>query len=81
MKPLEEMTEPELREVIGGACEALKNALPPNTGFVFQAATFGGRIAQYGSNVERSDAEEWMLETLLRWKRRDYAPRVEFNDD
>ena len=76
MKPLEDMTEPELRAIMHEACERLKFTFPKGTGFIVLASTFGGGIAQYASNVERGDAEKWMLETIVRWQRGDYIPRV-----
>ncbi len=75
MKPLEDMTEPELNEIMRQACERLKFTFPKGTGFIVLAATFDGGIAQYASNVDRRDAEKWMLETVARWQAGDYVPR------
>lgn len=74
-KSLEDMTEPELRAQMQSLCLAIQATLPEGTGFIVLAASWDGRIAQYASNTERESAEEWMLETLLRWKRNDHTPR------
>ena len=75
MKPLEEMTEPELQAVMHHACERLKFTFPKGTGFLVLATTFGGKIAQYASNVQREDAIRWMKETIARWEAGDHIPR------
>lgn len=77
---LEDMTEPQLRDTMQSVGAAVKNALPPNTGFIVLAASFeaeGERssLAQYVSNVRKQDAAKWMLETIERWALGDYIPR------
>lgn len=75
-KRLEDMTEPELKKIMQEACERLKFTFPKGTGFIILAASFDGGIAQYASNCERDDAIFWMLETIQRWLKKDYIPRV-----
>lgn len=74
-KSLDEMTEPELKAVITNCCRMLSRELPRGTGFIFLAAPFDGRVAQYGGNVERPNAMAWMRETLERWQAGDYVER------
>lgn len=75
-KRLEDMTEVELKAQMQGVAKVVKHVLPPDTGFIVLASSFGGGIAQYVSNVERDDAVYWMLETIQRWMKKDYIPRV-----
>lgn len=76
MKPLDDMTEPELKAMVADLAETVKAKLPPNTGFIVLAAPMGpGGIAQYVSNVRPFDAGKWMLEVIERWCKRDYVPR------
>jgi len=74
-KTLDDMTEPELRDVMNATCRAIKAALPEGTGFIVLAAPFNKSVAQYASNVDRGDAELWMMETIKRWHTGDYVPR------
>lgn len=75
MKSLDDMTEPELRDMFNRVGRRVKSELPPETGFVVLAAPFGQGIAQYVSNVHHKDAAKWMRECLQRWESGDYVPR------
>lgn len=76
MHDYDAMTEPELRAHMRGLVEKIGAHVPDGTGFIVIAAPFGsGGVAQYASNVQRLDAERWMLETIERWHRGDYVPR------
>jgi hypothetical protein len=76
-KSLDDMTEPELQKVLQEVAERVKWSLPEGTGFIVLATPFGKEgVAQYVSNVERETAVPWMLETMLRWMRKDFVPRV-----
>lgn len=75
MKSLEDMTEPELREVMTGVAKATKGALPPQTAFIVLASGHEGAAAQYVSNVEKGCAAAWMIETIERWEKGDFVPR------
>lgn len=74
-KRLEDMTEPELKACITRCCQTLRRELPRGTGFIFLAASFDGKIAQYGGNVERASAAAWMAETIARWDAGDHMER------
>lgn len=77
-KSLDDMTEPELRDLFQMLARRIKSYLPPDTGFILLATPHGdGGIAQYVSNVRREDAAAWMRETLARWAANDFVPRVE----
>lgn len=76
MHKFDEMTEPELRQLLSDIATAIRGALPPDTGFVLLATPFGRNgIAQYISNVQRADAASWMHETVERWRRNDCVER------
>lgn len=74
-KPLEDQDEQELRHTMEWTASVIKTALPQNTGFILLASTFGGGIAQYISNVQREDAQNWMRETIARWSIGDHVER------
>lgn len=77
MKSLDNMTEPELREVLQRVGERVKFSLPKDTGFIVLATPFGqGGISQYVSNARRKDAIKWMREAIARFEAADFIPRV-----
>jgi|GEM_PF-4793716 len=70
MKTLDDMTEQELKALFIDIATVVKAKLPEGTGFVVLATPMGtGGVAQYVSNVDRSSASKWMLETVERWAR------------
>ena len=73
---LDDMTEDELKATLDRVCIALRDRLPAHTGFIVLCSPFGGRVAQYASNVTRETAIPWILETLLRWNMKDYVDRT-----
>lgn len=75
MHQYDTMTEPELREHFNAVGRALKQVLPPNTGFFLLAGPFGNGIAQYLSNVKRDGAIRWLRETADRLEADDTVPR------
>ena len=80
-KRLDDMTEPELRELMTAAGDAVKAALPPRTGYVVLAYEFGlPGIGQYIANGQRSDVIKLLRETADRLERRQEVGRVEFDD-
>lgn len=73
---LEDMTEPELKDLFNKVAGAIKSHLPPGTGFILLASPVGRHgVAQYVANVERECAAEWMVETVARWQAGDHVPR------
>jgi hypothetical protein len=76
MKRLDDMTEPELRDIMTDCARAVRHRLPPDTGFLVLAADFGpGGIAQYIGNGRRPDFIRWMRETADRLEAREDVPR------
>jgi hypothetical protein len=76
VKQLEDMTEPELRELTTRVLNAVKERLPPNTSFTVLFWPFGEHgIAQYGSNSERADMIKALRECADRLERRQDVPR------
>lgn len=75
-KCLDDMTEPELTALFTQVIQCVEAFLPKGTGAIVLAAPLGKPgVAQYVSNVQRSDAAKWMLETVERWANRDHVPR------
>lgn len=79
MKPLRDMTEPELKEVFHRVAERVKWSLPKNTLFVVLAMeeSEGPGISQYVSNCDRATMSALLRETADRFDRNDIVPRVE----
>jgi hypothetical protein len=76
MKALEDMTEPELRQVMTRVARAVAGILPAGTGFLVVASEFGRPgVAQYVGNGQRSDFIRWMRETADRLEAREDVPR------
>ncbi len=76
-KILNDMTEPELRDLMSRLGRAIHDRLPPGTGFLLLATSLGaGGVAQYISNVQRDSAIGLMRETIARWEAGDVVPRV-----
>jgi hypothetical protein len=76
MKPLEDMTQPELRHLTTQILDAVKARLPADTGFCvlfWPVGTHG--VAQYGSNANRADMIACLRETADRLERREDVPR------
>lgn len=70
---LDNMTEAELRTITNHLCRAIKERLPPDTGFCVLFFPFGGLgVSHYGSNCCRAD----MIEAL-----REAADRLENRED
>lgn len=75
-KPLDDMTEPELRDLTRRCMNALKDRLPPNTAFTLIYCPFGGPgIGQYGSNASRPEMIRMLRETADRLERREDVTR------
>lgn len=76
MKRLDDMTEPELADVMTACARAVRLLLPPNTGFIIVASEFGkGGVGQYIGNGQRPDFIRWMRETADRLEAREDMPR------
>ena len=75
MKSLGDMDEQELKGEMDYVCNMIRASLPPQTGFIVLATPFGGKVAQYASNVDRESGAAWMKETLERWGSGDHVPR------
>lgn len=76
MKKLEDMTEPELRELTTRILDGIKAELPPDSGFAvlfWPVGTHG--IWQYGSNCARADMVAALRGTADRLARRMDVPR------
>jgi hypothetical protein len=74
MKPIEDMTEPELRELMTGIANAVKARLPRRSQFT--VLVWGqDRIAQYISNCVREDMVKTLSETAERLRRREDVTR------
>lgn len=61
-KKLDDMTEPELKRLLNTLANAMYADLPNGTAFVLLLAPFGGPVAQYMTNAQRSDCVAWMRE-------------------
>lgn len=76
MKPLEDMTEPELRKLTSSILDAIKARLPEGTGFCVLFWPFGEHgISQYGSNARRQDMILALRECADRLERRQDVTR------
>lgn len=73
---LEDMTEPELRELTTAILRGIEDKLPAGVGFAVQYWPIGTHgIAQYGSNCTRRDMISMLRETADRLERRQDVPR------
>ncbi len=78
-KRLDEMTEPELGQLMTRAAEAVKVVMPPRTGYVVLAFEFNApAIGQYIANAERASVIQLLRETADRLERREEVGRIEF---
>jgi len=76
MKQLEDMTEPELRELTRMVLDAMSMLLPPGTGFAALFWPIGQHgVSQYGSNCKREDMIKALRECADRLERRQDVPR------
>lgn len=76
MKKIEDMTEPELRELTTRICRGVSEKLPAMTGFCVLFWPIGTHnVAQYGSNCHRVDMVTALRETADRLERREDVPR------
>lgn len=75
-KQLEDMAEPELRELTSGILDSIKARLPADTGFAVLFWPIGTHgIAQYGSNCQREDMIAALRETADRLEKRQDVTR------
>jgi hypothetical protein len=75
MKPIEDMTEPELRELMTGVANSVKARLP--AGSRFCVLVWGpDQIAQYVSNCRREDMAKALRETAVRIAGREDVTRA-----
>lgn len=73
---LDNMTEPELRDMLNRVAGCVQAILPAGSGFIVLATPFGDQgITQYISNVDRAAAIRWMKETIRRFEANDTVPR------
>lgn len=73
---LEDMTEPELRQLTTFILNEIKAALPRGCGFAVLFWPLGTHgVAQYGSNCHRADMIAALRETADRLERRQDVPR------
>jgi hypothetical protein len=73
-KPLEDMTEPELRDLMNRVARAVDSTLKEATGqrSMFVCVVFNDpKMAQYVSNCQRSDIIKAMRETADRLERKE----------
>ena len=76
LKALEDLTEPEMRELATRVLNAVQSRLPVNTGFAVLFWPHGEhRISQYGSNCRREDTVLALREVANRLERRQDVPR------
>jgi hypothetical protein len=76
MKSLDDMTEPELREMLNDIARAIESRLPEQTAFILLATPFGAHgIAQYVANAHKNDCVLWMKETIARFESGEVVPR------
>lgn len=73
MKPIKDMTEPELRVFFDGLARNIESQLPPGPSrrgkclfFLVVSDEMGPGISQYVSNMERASAIELLRETADR---------------
>ncbi len=75
-KQLEDMTEPELRELTTRVLNAVKDRLPDGVMFTVLFSPFGNHgVGHYGSNCRRADMIQLLRETADRLERRQDVPR------
>lgn len=82
MKPLAEMTEPELRSFFGDIAKSVEGLLPPGPSSrgkclfaLLVTDSLGPGVAQYVSNVEREGMIQMLRETADRLEKRLDKPR------
>jgi hypothetical protein len=76
MKLLEDMTQPELRELTTGILDSIQVQVPDNCAFTVLFWPIGTHgIAQYGSNCARPDMIKALRETADRLERRQDVTR------
>jgi hypothetical protein len=76
MHPLDNMTEPELRDLTTRVCRGIQGTLPPQTGFAVVFFPFGEPgIGQYGGNCRREDIIKSLRETADRLEAQEDIPR------
>ncbi len=74
MKPLDDMTEPELRRFLSGIAKMIQNRLPP--GELFCLITFGAKqIGQYICNAQRHGVIKALREFADRLEKHEDVPR------
>jgi hypothetical protein len=74
VKPLRDMTEPELRDACDGVANAVRARLPAGTRFAVLMFEADG-IAQYVGNANRRDMIKALRETADRLARREDVTR------
>ncbi len=76
MKPLEDCTEPELRDLTNRVLSAVQSRLPPLCGFAVLFWPWGEhQLTQYGSNARREDMILALRECADRLQQRQDVPR------
>ncbi len=76
MKQLEDMNEPELRELTSRILNAIKARLPKDTSFAVLFWPQGEHaVSQYGSNCQRSDMIKALREAADRLEKKQDVPR------
>jgi hypothetical protein len=76
VKSLDDMTEPELRDLFNRIARTIDDMLPEGTGFILLASPFGAHgVAQYVSNGSRPECIDWLDETAERLSREQDVPR------
>lgn len=76
MMQLEDMTEPELRDLTNHVLRAVQSRLPPGAGFCVLFWLQGKhQVGQYGSNCRRADMILALREAADRLERREDVPR------
>jgi len=74
---LRDLTEPQLKAVMGAAFNAVRRELPPGTLFCVLAFDDPG-LAQYVCNAQRPEVIRAFRETADRLERKQFMARVEF---
>jgi hypothetical protein len=73
---MDEMTEPELGDLMASCARKVQATLPPLTGFVILAFEFSSPgISQYVANGQRADIVKALREAADRLERRQDVPR------
>jgi hypothetical protein len=76
MKSLDDLTEPELRDLCTEIAHTVKSMLPGDTGFILLFTPFGASgIAQYVANGTRPECIAWLRETADRLQGREDVTR------